>query len=64
VKGNPMKVKITEKGVYDQDGNRVPVGATVDVKGDTLPGYLANKGAVVEGGRKTAVTNPAKTTEA
>lgn len=56
-----MKVEITETGVYDQDGNRVPVGTQIDVKGDAVPAWVANKCRVVAKAQgKTAVTNPAK----
>lgn len=53
-----MKVKVTEKGVYDAKGERVPVGTVLSVKGDELPAYLVGK-AVADGAQ--AVTNPAKT---
>lgn len=58
-----MKAKITQKGVYDQRGTRIEVGAEVEFKGDTLPAYLVGKAVLVEGsGRaaKVAVTNPAQ----
>ena len=52
-----MKCEITEKGVYGADGQPIKVGATIDVKGDTVPAWLINKCRPVGGG-KTAVTNP------
>lgn len=55
-----MKIEITEKGVYDKDGKRVPVGTEIAVKGDEVPASLLNKGRVISQGKgKTAVTNPA-----
>lgn len=59
-----MKFKVTQKGVNmtDKEGNQVAVfkGQVIDVDGDKVPAWLANKGHEVEG--KTAVTNPAKDT--
>lgn len=56
-----MKAKITEKGVYDAKGNRVPVGAEVGFKGDKLPAYLVGKAVLMEGkSEKVAVINPAQ----
>jgi hypothetical protein len=56
-----MKIEITEPGVYDQDGKRVPVGTEINVKGDGVPAWLNGKGRVVAQAKaKTAVTNPAK----
>lgn len=54
-----MKLKITQKGVR-MNGNTVEVGALVDVKGDTIPAGLVNKAAELDGGKKIAITNPAK----
>lgn len=42
-----MKAKVTEKGVYDKDGKPVPVGTTIKVNGDKLPGYLVGKAAEI-----------------
>ncbi|TXH18081.1 MAG: hypothetical protein E6R03_02785 [Hyphomicrobiaceae bacterium] len=53
-----MKAKITQKGVYDEKGQVIPVGTIVNVKGDTLPGYLVSKAEVLESGQRVAVTNP------
>lgn len=53
-----MKVKVTEKGVYDAKGERVPVGTMLNVKGDEMPAYLVGKAAAVDA---EPVTNPAKT---
>lgn len=56
-----MKVEVTRKGVYDQAGNKVAVGTEMDIKGDTVPGYLRNKVRVVPSkGQRAAVTNPAE----
>ena len=38
-----MKLQITEKGVHDAKGNRVPVGEIIDVQGDVVPPSLINK---------------------
>jgi hypothetical protein len=59
-KEEAMRFEVTQKGVYDKDNNRVPVGAVIEHDGDTVPGYLKNKGRVLDDGAKTAVTNPAK----
>lgn len=53
-----MKCKVTEKGVYDAKGERIPVGTVLNVKGSKIPPYLVGK-AVADGA--DAVTNPAKT---
>jgi len=56
-----MKFEIIRKGVYDQNGNSIPVGTEITVKGDEVPSWLLNKGRVVADRKgKTAVTNPAK----
>lgn len=49
-----MKLKITEKGVFDEESNEVEVGTTVDVDGDEIPSFLKGKVAVVEGGEAKA----------
>lgn len=55
-----MKATVLKKGVYDKDGNRVPVGTSITVKGDTLPAYLKGKAkAEAKAMPKEAVTNPA-----
>jgi hypothetical protein len=65
-----MKIKVTEKGVYDQKGKRVAVGTVFDVPGGVIPSWLVGKVAIIEGAPakaqavpegKTAITNPAKT---
>lgn len=38
-----MKLQVTEKGVHDAEGKRVPVGAIIDVDGDVVPPSLVNK---------------------
>lgn len=57
-----MKIKITEAGVYDQNGQRVPVGTEISVKGDVVPAWLVNKGQIIgeKPTKAVAVTNPAK----
>ncbi|QBX34597.1 hypothetical protein E4191_07640 [Paracoccus liaowanqingii] len=60
-----MKIEITKRGVYDGEGKQIPVGTQVTVKGDTVPGYLLNKGRVIgETEGKTPVTNPAQDAQA
>lgn len=56
-----MEAKVTEKGVFDQSGKPVPIGTTIFVNGDMLPGYLVNKAVLLEDTKKrVAVTNPKK----
>jgi hypothetical protein len=56
-----MKVKINQKGVFDANGKPVPVGKTLTVKGDKMPGYLVGKAVEVEAApKKEPVVNPAK----
>lgn len=38
-----MKLEVIHKGVHDAKGNRVEVGAVIDVDGDTVPAWLVNK---------------------
>lgn len=54
-----MKFEITEKGVYDDQGKRVPVGTVVELDGEELPAALKNKGRVFATAA-VAVTNPAE----
>lgn len=39
-----MKFEITQKGVYDESGKRVPVGTVVDLTDETIPTFLTGKG--------------------
>lgn len=57
-----MKIEVTRKGVYDQNGNPVPVGTEITVKGDEIPASLVNKGRVIASkpAKAVAVTNPDK----
>jgi len=50
-----MRVRITEKGVSVAN-EPVPVGAVIEVKGDTVPAWLINKAVPAE----TFIVNPAK----
>ncbi|KPF74559.1 hypothetical protein IP68_12400 [Blastomonas sp. AAP25] len=53
-----MKIEITQKGVYDAKGQEIEVGTEMDIKGDTVPAWLVNKGRVLaEAKGKAAVTN-------
>jgi hypothetical protein len=64
-----MKVKITETGVFDGEGEELEVGEIVSVDGDEMPGWLIGKASVLDEvpaeaavkvkRGKTAVTNPA-----
>lgn len=55
-----MKFEITQKGVYDGNEKRIPVGTIVEIKGDEVPRNLVNKGRVVgSNAKRVAVTNPA-----
>lgn len=38
-----MRVKVTQKGVFDKDGNRVKVGKVLDIKADKMPSHLVGK---------------------
>jgi len=62
-----MKIKITEKGVYN-NGKRVAVDTVFDVPGGVIPSWLVGKVTIIEGAPakakavpqgKTAITNPA-----
>ncbi|MCO6407354.1 hypothetical protein [Hoeflea alexandrii] len=55
-----MKLEITQKGIFDQNGKEAEIGSTIDVKGDTVPAWLVNKCRPVGGSGKKAVTNPAQ----
>ncbi|MBA86128.1 MAG: hypothetical protein CML69_15555 [Rhodobacteraceae bacterium] len=61
-----MKFEITQKGVYDKSGKRVPVGKVLTLKGDEIPSNLVGKGRSLtpvvadDGEDKQAVINPAK----
>lgn len=49
-----MKIKVTQRGIRDQDGKRVPIGTVLDIKGDTIPAGMVNKVEVIaDKGRKT-----------
>lgn len=54
-----MKIEITEKGVNHM-GERLKVGTTMEIMGDTLPKHMAGKARVLEERRRVQVTNPAK----
>lgn len=48
------KYEITEKGC-----NGLAVGDTVEVEGDTMPGWLVGKAVEVKARKRAAVVNPA-----
>ncbi|MCC0013878.1 MAG: hypothetical protein H6881_08370 [Rhodobiaceae bacterium] len=50
-----MKLEITEKGIFDQNGKRVPVGTEIEVKGDTIPAAFVNKCRVIGKASKKSV---------
>lgn len=51
-----MKLEITQKGVFDAEGNELEIGSVITVKGDTVPSLYVNKARVL--GAK--ITNPKK----
>ena len=65
-----MKFEITQKGVYDKSGKRIPVGKVLTLKGDKVPSHLVGKGRDLtpaaakavddqdDEPQKSAVTNP------
>lgn len=61
-----MKLKVTNRGVYDAGGQMVDIGTILDVDSETIPAYLVNKAEIVEGSEikgkrgKQPVTNPAR----
>ena len=57
-----MKIQITSRGVYDDDGKEIEVGTEITVPGDNVPAWLVNKGRIVAAPTKKAepVTNPKK----
>lgn len=42
-----IRVRVIEKGVNDQDGNRIEKGTEIEISGNTIPAWLLNKVAVV-----------------
>lgn len=56
-----MKIEITEKGVFDQKGERIEVGTELDIKGDKLPAAFVGKAKILrqKPAKAVAVTNPA-----
>jgi hypothetical protein len=54
-----MKIKITEKGYYDQAGNAVAVGTVIDLDQNNIPPALAKKCEILgnENAGDTPVTN-------
>lgn len=58
-----MKYEVTQRGVYDANGDMIAVGGVVEAEGDAIPGYLVGK-AVPVGGGKTLVTNPDRSLKA
>lgn len=54
-----MRIRIEQRGVHDHNGVEIPIGTEIEVHGDTIPGWLVNKGIIVADTRgKTPVTNP------
>lgn len=58
-----MKLEVTEKGVYGADGEAVPVGTILDVKGDKIPPSLVNKVRIVADAQKRRGKGEAKAPE-
>ena len=38
-----MKLTVSKKGVFDQDGKPVKVGASINIDGSKVPAWLAGK---------------------
>ena len=49
-----MKIEVTQKGIRDQNGKRIPVGMVLDIKGDTIPAGMVNKVRVIKDDPKPA----------
>lgn len=43
-----MKIKVTEAGVYDQNGEMIEVGTVLTVKADAMPDSFVNKAVIVD----------------
>lgn len=56
-----MKLKITQKGVFDAENEEMEVGKTITVKGSAIPGHLVGKAEPLEVGaqKKQMIVNPA-----
>ena len=52
-----MKMIVTEAGIM-RGGEDLPIGAEIEIDGDTIPPSLVNK--VENMSERTAITNPAK----
>lgn len=50
-----MKFKITQPGVFDENGEEIEIGTELDVKGDDVPKALVNKCEVIGKPSKDAV---------
>jgi len=44
-----MKLKVTQKGVFDAKGEEIEVGKTLTVDGDQVPAWLVNKAVPLDG---------------
>lgn len=55
-----MKVKITERGIFRDDGTRYAFGEIVEIEGDALPKKFVNRCRILDDAERFAVTNPAE----
>lgn len=51
-----MKIKVTEAGVYDQNGDMIEIGTVLIVKADEMPDSFLNKAVVVDEAKTKAKT--------
>ena len=54
-----MKIRITEKGVHDTKGNAVLVGTILEIAGNSIPHWLANKAVPAGDDDAPVIVNPA-----
>ena len=54
-----MKIEVIEKGVFDENGAELEVGAVIEVSGQDMPRHLVSKARIADGER-VAITNPAQ----
>lgn len=58
-----MKLEVTQKGIRDQRGDRIPVGTILTIKGDSIPAGMVSKVRVLADDPVAVaepVTNPAR----
>lgn len=52
-----MKIRVTEAGVYDQNGDMIEVGTVLTIRAEDMPASFLNKAVVVDEA-KTKVKAP------